>query len=707
MRFSLLWLKEFIEVSLPPETLAERLTMAGCEVKGFSKVDGDWIFEAEVTPNRPDLLSHYGIARETAAVLGRQLRMPRWLKKEIRPVPGKPPPLPITIEDETGCRRYVGIVIEGVRVGPSPPEIAERLNRFGIRPVNNVVDVTNLCLLELGQPLHAFDLDKLEGPAIRVRRAQPKETFIAIDGTTLTLTPEHLVIADSKRPVALAGVMGGRDTEIAPTTKRVLLESAWFAPERIRKSSRSARISSESSYRFERGVDPAMVPAAATRAARRICALAGGTIVGGSIDVGETRMAAPAISLRPRYAQEILGMRIYPAQQRRILERLECQVTVTARSWRVEPPSWRPDLRIPEDLFEELARLWGYERCPATLPPVMRRNVDSHWRPVEDPWLWKEAKIRQFLAAAGGQEIMTYSLLSEEILSRCQISSARKIQNPLSAEQAFLRPSFLPGVLEMVARNLHRKSAESFRLFELGRVFSADGDSKGTPPPDRAAVFERRALSLLMTGPKPSSWGEQTKPQDRFDLRGTILALLLGPLRLQEIQVATAGFGPDPNVAGDYYLKGTEILFLYSGKILGSAAPVDPKILEAFEIPNNPGVFYAELNLDLIAGITPAPLSVKSLPKVPPVIRDLAILVPDETSYEEIRQAIEAAGKPLLKEAHLFDLYKGKQVPAGEKSLAFRLTYSAGDRTLTDEEVAAAHQKVVSSLQNQFNATLR
>ena len=713
MRFLLSWIKEFLEISLHPEAIADRLTLSGCEVTSINRVDSDWLFEAEITPNRPDLLSHLGIARETAAVLGRQFRVPRWLKKESFPPRGPAPSVPVTIEDREGCRRYVGIVIEGVRIGPSPLWLAQRLTRLNIRPVNNVVDVTNLCLLELGQPLHTFDLDTLEGPSIRIRRAHPKEAMVTIDGESLQLTPDMLVVADSKLPIALAGVMGGRDTEIRDGTKRVFLESAWFDPVRIHATRRTASLSSESSYRFERGVDPTFVPIAAARAARLICSLARGEIKGGLIDIGQTRLVNRQISLRPKRAQEVLGMRIYPEQQKRFLERLGCQVSGTQRGWRVKPPSWRNDLRIPEDLYEELARLWGYERCPKTLSPMTRRELDSHWHQPEDPWIARQTQIRQLLVAAGAQEIYTYSLLNPELLIRCElanspaekasdrfgVSSLRTLENPLNVEQASLRPTLLPGALEVLARNLHRKTAESFNLFELGRVYEWKRTSSDAPPPsDKAVSFEKRALGILMAGTPTATWGIPVKPIGLFHLKGIVQLLtqrlMLGPLT----EVIESGSG---------YFMGPGITFRIGDKILGRAGMVDPRILSVFEIPQGIGVAFIQLDLEVVKDFAPAPLRVSELPKVPPVIRDLAIVVSEQTPYMEVQADIEEKGQPLLKNASLFDLYKGSQIPSGMKSLAFRLSFSSGNQTLTDQEVFSAYQKISDSLKAKFKASLR
>jgi len=685
MRFLLSWLKEFIELSVPPETLAERLTLGGLEVTRLEKMDGDWLFEAEVTPNRPDLLSHLGIARETAAILGRSFRFPRWLSREFRLPEGDPgPAFPVTLEDSQGCQRYIGVVIERVRVSPSSPEMARRLEKMGLRPVNNIVDVTNLCMLEMGQPMHAFDLESLEGSQIRVRRAKPGETLVTIDGMKCLLSPEQLVIADAKKPVALAGVMGGQATQITERTKRVLLESAWFQPSLIRRSARIAKLSSDSSYRFERGVDPEMVPLAALRAARWIARLSGGAVRRTISDTGESPVSRPRIPLKPRKAQEILGVKISSGQQRRFLEHVGCKVQGSGRGWSVGPPSWRPDLKIAEDLYEELARLSGVDRCPPTLPPLPRRPLQS--AVAEDPRFEQEMQVRRLLVAAGMEEIMTYSLLHPDDHGKAKTLVGRgivELKNPLSLEQAVLRNTLLVGALQAVSRNLNRKTDESFRFFEIGSVFGTTLEgSSGNPT-------ETRMLGLLVGGIPAPAWGQPRQALGIFHLKG-ILQLLCERLGIESEQEI-----------------GSEILLKQSGKTIGWAGSVNPGVAAAYEIPEQVPLAYAELEMDSLPARSEAQRKVELLAKIPPAQRDLAIVVSEQVRHAQLWAAIREAGRPLLKEVALFDLYQGKQVPAGKKSLAFRLRFSDGDRTLTEAEIQSTHQKILDQLQKEFGAVLR
>lgn len=692
MRFLFSWVKEFIELSVPPERLAERLTLGGLEVNRLEPVDGDWLFEAEVTPNRADALSHLGIARETAAVLGRNFRFPRWLSREFQPPQAAKLglPVPVTIEDSEGCRRYVGIVIEGVEARPSPPEMAKRLERMGLRPVNSIVDVTNLCLLELGQPLHAFDLDRLEGGEIRVRRARPGEKLLLLDGSECQLTADPLVIADARKPAALAGVMGGAATQITSNTRRMLLESAWFQPALIRRGGRLAKLSTDSSYRFERGVDLEMVLPAAIRAARWITRLSGGTIIS-IADTGSAAAARPTIPLKPKKAQEILGMKISAGQQRRFLEHIGCRVRVTGRGWAVQPPSWREDLKIPEDLHEELARLFGYDHCVPSLPPLPRRPV----RPdlLEDPAVERERQLRRLLAAAGMQEIMGYSLLHPEDPAKISLvgRGVVELKNPLSLEQAVLRNTLLVGALQAVSRNLSWKTSEEFRLFEIGSVFGTGREGLPGDP------VETRMLGLLVGGISAPSWGQPKQPLGIFHLKG-ILQLLRERLNLALEETPTP-IGPPFVEPG--------ITLTHSGKPAGRLGVVDALVAAAYEIPEQLPLAYAELDLEAVRATGPFVPKTEPLPKVPPVQRDLAILISQEIPYGKISAAIREEGRPLLKGLELFDLYQGTQIPQGKKSLAIRLRFLDGDRTLTEAEIQAAHQKILDRLQKEFAGILR
>lgn len=663
------WLKQFLEISLPPQALARELTAAGIEVTNTTRVEGDWLLAMEVTPNRPDLLSHLGLAREVAAILGRPFHLRKKFVRELGLLPFSESDFSVEIADLSDCSLYVGILISGVQVKESPPEAIQRLKALGMKPINNIVDATNLCLLELGQPLHAFDRDRMEGTRITVRRAQSKETLATIDGATCTLTPEQLVIADSRRPVALAGVMGGRDTQITRSTKNIFLESARFSPSCVRRGRILAKLESESSYRFERGVDPAMVSRAAYRTARLILELAGGKISGGPITAGGWKPSRRTIRFSPKKAQENLGVPLAREKQQQFLTRLGCQVTPHGTEFKVVPPSWRADLKIAQDLHEELARLWGYERIPATLPPLPRRPVSSGEVLWEDPGFFRANEIRRFLVSCGLREIVTHSLVHPEDHTKVNFmvgGTTLSLHNPLSIECSILRQTLLIGALKTLALNFNRKTESGFQFFELGRVYQ--GASSGFPQ-------EERMLGILVAGAPSAHWGRKPEALDPFLIKGILAAL-----------GNHVGMEMGPEVCGW----------------------VDPLTLASFEIPGGVNAAYAELNLEPLLAKAPfqPPLG-KPLAKIPPVARDIALLVSQGTPHAAIHDLFLEAGAPLLQEAALFDLYKGPQVPAGKKSMAFRLLFSAGDRTLRDEEVNAAYRKIVSVAQERFQASVR
>ena len=695
MKFLFSWLKEFIELSLPPETLGQRLTIAGLEVTNLTRVDGDWLFEVEITPNRPDLLSHLGIARETAAVLGKTFRFPRWLRRELQPLSVGGCPVKVSVEDPKDCARYIGVVIEGVKVGPSSNDIADRLARLGLRTVNNVVDATNLCLLEMGQPLHGFDLDRLQGETLVVRRAKTGETLVTLDGEKHPLSPELLVIADVKKPAALAGIMGGRDSEISNSTRRVFLESAFFDPLLIRRGIRRTKLSSDSSYRFERGVDPEGGAPAAIRAARLIVRLAGGRICGWT-DTGFQRpvFSRRLIPVKPAHVQKILGAAVTLPQQRRILEQLGCAVRISGRSWRVNPPSWRADLRIPEDLHEEIARVWGYDRIAPTSPPFPRTSLTggsgNSARNISF-----EFQVRDLLAAEGFQEILSYSLVSPADRGRIGLEDgeALTLENPLSLDYSVLRDSLLVGSLQTVARNFNRKSTSSLRLFEIGYRYGIGiGAGKQKEP------AQTLALSLTVAGLPIPSWGRSPRPLGALNIKGaaTVLFERLGIVLEERIEDAAA-----PG-----YLLKPSLVWEKGGRKIGFAGDLEPRVAAAYDLPEDCPLAYAEFEIEELISLS-RPRKIQPLPKVPPILRDLAIVVAAEIPHHEIAQTIQVAGHPLLRETSLFDLYQGKQIPAGKKSLAFHLWFSAPDRTLTDSEIADAHKKILNQLKSKFQGSLR
>lgn len=664
MKLSLQWLKQYATVRLTPQQIAERLTLAGLEVtdrRVRQDPEADVIFECEVTPNRPDWLSYVGVARELAAITGGTFRPPATVP--LRHGTGHRPT--ITIQDRKACRRYVGMLIDGVAVGPSPAWLRDRLAAVGVRSINNVVDVTNFVLFEMGQPLHAFAADRLAKGRIVVRRATPGETLVTIDGTGRALDPSVLVIADAERPIAVAGIMGGKATEVGPATRRVLLESAWFDPLVIRRASRKLGLASDSSYRFERGVDLEQAAAAARRAAALIVEIAGGQVVGGPVDRRAGRTTRKPITWAPSQSAA-LGTTLPAARQRQFLERLGCHVTGKGDRWRITPPSFRADLKQPADLLEELARLAGYERLPVTLPRPMP-SLDGPAAPGD--LRARERRLRDLLVAGGLDEIMTYSLVSRESLERLAWPAEPPLvtlRNPLSQDHSVLRPTLAVGALETVARNLNHR-ASGVAIFELGRTYHWTGE--GQPPE------ERRTLCLALAGLRPGSWDAKPRPWTFYDAKGILETITQ---RVGAVTMPELGLSVIPLAIAAY-----------------------------FEIPPTVEVVVAELAWESLWGRSAGPTHYQPLPKALPVTRDIAILVDQAVPHAQIVEVAKAAGGPLVQSVTLFDRYQGAQVPADKKSLAYTVVYGAGDRTLTDTEVTAAHTAIVQALQTQLHAALR
>lgn len=688
------WLKEYVAIRLAPEALAQKLTMAGLEVTGVDTVDGGAVFNLEITPNRADCLSIIGIAREVAAITGARLKLPlaqgaglRAQGKSRKPTAQSPQPranLSIRIEDRTGCLRYIGRLIDGVRIAPSPDWMQRRLIACGVRPINNIVDSTNYVLLEYGQPLHAFDFTRLADGTIVVRRAHAGESISMLDGTIKKLTAEMLVISDAKQPVAVAGVMGGVGSEVTAQTNCVLLESALFDPITVRRTSRALGLATESSYRFERGVDPVGVETASARAALLICQLAGGR-EHTAIDVGMKPPKRTVIALDTERVSRWLGMRLSPAMVRTTLARLSCRVASsgTGPLVRVEVPSFRQDLTQEVDLAEELARSVGYEQLPSTLPrqtAMARSSEDS-------AAYWRGQSLRCLCASLGLTEAMTWSLVSEAELVRCGhvLEDAAKLTNPLSQDHAYLRPSLLVGLLQAVRRNA-TQGASSIRLFEVGSIVQG-----------RASAHERERLrvGIVLSGLWARDWRAR-ESCDFFRLKGLLESLT------ERLCAVHPDVAPAPHPWAELH-ESTSVKL--SGRVIGMAGQVSRAITHALDLEQE--VWFAELFVEeLIAFKRPTP-TIRTPAAFPPVKRDLSVLLDDQTPYEAVVRSIREVGGALASRVELIDRYVGKQVPPGKHSLTFSIEYRDPARTLTATEVDALHQRIGQTLVARFSAQLR
>ena len=646
----------------------------------------DVVYDLEVTPNRPDLNSVIGIAREIAAVTGNTLKIP---EIKIQSAGVKVESLVgVRIEDAELCPRYTARVIKSVKVGPSPDWLRSTLEKVGIRSISNVVDVTNYVMLEIGQPLHAFDYHLIakgaDGkPTIVVRRAAAGEKFKTLDNQERTLTGEMLLIADEQKGIALAGVMGGANTEINNQTVDVLIESAYFAPVNIRRTSKLLGLRSESSYRFERGADVGICDWASQRAAQLILETAGGQLAEGVVDVYSKPVEPKQITLRFSKCKDLLGIGISHAEQIAFLTRMglaiakqepgECTFTI---------PTWRVDLKRPVDLIEEVSRLFGVDKIPSTPPR------GAHGANEFDAIYDQISEARRILTGLGLNEAQGQTLISN---AECRIKNEEVVAlaNPLSSDMDVLRPSLLPGLIHSLRHNVSRKNYD-MALFEVGRVFSShNGTTK-----------EERRVAIALTGQRALpfwSGGERDAKFDAYDLKG------LAEEFLEQFGLRGVAFGKRAESTA-LFLESANVTL--GGKLpLGELGQLLPTLGKKYDLRD--AVFLAEFNLDLLLSKRNPAKSFKALPQFPSSRRDVAMLVPETTTHEIVLQTVKQAKAPNLESVELFDVFRGKGIPDGQKSLAYAFTYRAADKTLTDAEVNAAHEKVVNALKTQLHAELR
>jgi phenylalanyl-tRNA synthetase beta chain len=642
----------------------------------------DVVLEVAVTPNRPDCLSVLGLAREVAALLDQPLRHPEVILAEVA-APAHPQ-AKVTILDAVGCPRYAARLLFDLAVGPSPFWLRRRLQLAGLRAINNLVDVTNYVLLEFGQPLHAFDFQKLRGGEIVVRRpGKGERVFVTLDGQERALAPETLLICDGEKPVALAGVMGGLESEVTAATKQVLIESAYFNPGSIRRTSKRLGLSTEASYRFERGVDPEGTIQALERASQLMAQVGGGRVLAGRLDEYPQPVHRPRLTLRASRANAVLGTALPQVEMQQLLTRLHLPVVPRdADTLEVQVPPFRGDLEREIDLIEEIARLAGYDQVPVSLP----RGVLATRRPAPEARLRAEA--RQLLLGQGFFEAINYSFQPEKLQALPEDGGeALSLANPLSEEQALMRTSLLPGLLDTLRRN-HLKQMADVRLFELSKIF--------LPVAGTALPREEQWLTGVMSGAREdSSWLASKAPLDFFDLKGVVETLLQGLL------IPEAGFRGEALPA--YLRQGARV---YAGNLeLGVLGELAPQTGEKLDLESPVWVF--ELNFQALAGAAqPFPLFTP-LPRYPAVYLDIALIVPDEVPASRVAQELHYHGAPWLVEARLFDVYTGAPIPPGKRSLAFRLSYRDPERTLTDEAVNRHHEALVKALQEELGAELR
>ncbi len=659
---------------------ATRLGAPIAEVLG----GGDTVYDLEITPNRPDLLSIIGIAREVSALTGNPIKMPDTnFTEEGEPVDTL---AKVRVEAPDLCPRYAARVVRGVKIGPSPAWLKTLLEKLGIRSINNVVDVTNFVLLESGHPLHAFDYNLLAGHEIVVRRAQAGEHLMTLDDKDRVLDEQMLVIADAQKGVALAGIMGGRQSEISDGTVDVLLESAYFVPTNIRKTSKRVGLGSESSYRFERGADVGVCDWASRRAIALIQQLAGGKVARGVIDTLAKPVELRRIACRFSRVNQLIGVEVPVDAVKRALTNLGLAIaSESADRIEVTVPTFRVDLQREVDLIEEVGRIFGLDKIPSVAsraePAISKFDVAYD----------RLRLVRQILNGVGYEEAVNQTPTAPATAALTQLPAELalvKLQNPLNEDLSILRPSLLPGLLQNLRTNIARQTLD-VRLFEIGRVFAS---RNGKPQ-------EQRSLALAVTGGRsPNAWEAEalSAKADYYDLKGAVEALLA------RLKVAAVEFVPQQAPAGVF---AQSALVKAGGKTLGEIGVLQEKLGREFDLRE--AVALAELDLDEVLAVARWTKAYRPLPQHPSVQRDVALVVDAATTHEQVMAVFARCRKNLVASVRLFDIFSGKTIPSGKKSMAYSLTYQAPDRTLTDAEVNKTHDEIVAKLKIELQCEVR
>ena len=696
MNISYNWLQELTGTQLKPRELAELLTRVGLAVEVVHEVADDFVLEIDLTSNRPDCLSHLGVAREVVAAMGGSVSLPEGLPS---PLEGRAASYAaVEIRDADLCPRYAGRVVRGVTIKPSPDWLVKRLEAIGQRPINNVADITNYVLHEQGQPLHAFDLAKLAENRIVVRRAEAGEKIRTLDGIERELDSEMLVIADASRAVAVAGVMGGEETEISVETRDVLIESAYFNPASVRRTSRVLGLRTEASNRFERGADYEGVLRAQARCVALITELAGGSATEDSIDVYPKRLEPSLASLRPERVKALTGLEVSPEESRRILLALgfaqKSGGDSQGKMWFVAP-TWRVDIELEEDLVEEVARHRGYERIKTELPAS---SIAGEYQPSER----KRRALRQALVASGFDEAISFSFIDASHDDRFELlpnftgdhqAEGRFItlSNPILEGVTRMRPTLLSGMLDAVRHNFNHGTRD-VRLFETGRVFAANSASGELP-------LERESFALVATGAaiEEGRAGGASRELDFYDLKGALEMAVDGmnlkPLRVEPSSVRHLRGGQAARILDN------------EGKAIGSIGRLDEMVAALYKFRQP--VYVAEVDLSRLLEMEERPVMYTPLARYPSVVRDISLLVGRRVTLSEMLDAALGQGLEYCRDVKLVDVYEGANLPEGKRSITLRVDYRADDRTLRDEEIEGLHTRLVQALEERFGAQQR
>jgi len=680
MRVSIDWLKEYVDVDLPLPKLIDVLNTIGLVVEDWEEQDNDIILNVETYANRPDTLGHLGVARELAAALGCPLKEQNQplieLEKEISGL------IDVQIWDEDLCPRYCGMVVENIQVEQSPEWLKKRIEAMGLNPINNVVDVTNYVLYSTAHPIHAFDMAKIEGHKIIIRKARDGETLRSLEGKDVLLTPEMLVIADEKKPVALAGIIGGEESAVSERTRDIFIESAYFDPISVRMTGKATGIQTDASYRFERNADISFPPKAALMAASLLTQL-GGKAAKGVMDVFPKQRDKKMVVLRSHRVPKLLGVEIKDTDIEKILSSLGFQLKAQQRGvWQVKVPHFRIDIEREADLIEEIARFFGYEKIPAQIPPL--RSPE----PVFDSKKQKTDKARLLLLHQGFDEVVNFSFMSIEKKDVfTSPGKAVEIRNPVSSRNALLRTSLLGGLLENIVWNRNR-GAEGVNIFEIGNIYFWKEDD---------STEEQFRLGLIMSGVVGEMhWREEKISADFFRIKGACEALLY------HLRYGPLSFRVESH---PHYEEGDSLALCVKGESVGHLGLIKKEILEVYELEDP--VWGAELNLSQLFQKQTKPFQYVPVAKYPAISRDISFLAEKGITFQDVKKEMEKLKTPNLESFELYDRFSGPSLPKGKESLSFRFVFRHSRRTMKAEEADTLQKRIISVLKNRFDFQLR
>jgi phenylalanyl-tRNA synthetase beta chain len=679
MKISLDWTKEYVDVDLPLGELVDRLTLVGLVVESVEDREGDSILDLDTYANRPDTLGHMGVAREIAAMLGRPLVRKDWPLTELPEETSAS--ADIQVRDEKLCPRYCGVVVRGVSVGPSPDWLRRRIEAMGLHSINNIVDVTNYVLFATGQPIHAFDLDKISGTRIVIRKANKGETLKDFEGRVHELGSDMLVIADEVRPIAIAGVIGGEESGVTAGTRDVFIESAHFDPVSVRLTAKKLGLSTDASYRFERTTDVSFPPEGARMAASLMTRM-GGKATRGILDVYPKPRKPKSLVLRERRVGEILGVDVPGNEVLRILGRLGFKITEQPPgAWRVEVPTFRVDIDREADLIEEVARFYGYDKIPSLITPI-----DS-FEPERNRAKDCVGDLRETLLRQGFDEVINWSFADPE--KENLAGSGRDpvpIRNPISNRASVLRTNLTMGLLENAARNLNR-GLEGAHIFEVGSIYFREGDN----------YRERETLGVLSTGFLPGAgWQEKPRPADFFFLKGALEAVMTR-LRYDPFSFKTAKRSP--------FEAGRSLTLLYKGQPVGVFGVLGSDLVAGYGLGGT--VFAAEIDLEGLFEKQPRPFEIAPVPRYPGISRDLSFLADRGIPFQDIRKVLDKPPLAFVESYELVDRFTGPSIPSDKVSLSIRFRYRNPGRTLLAGEVDRVEQDIVERLKSAFHIHMR